>query len=163
MDPVGAAASIITVIQTVNDIIKFCYDVKAAVKKAPWSLSRMLDELKDFRNVLETIERHVQRQSETEGTGYEKPSTTRMLQETLASCTREVSHLQEQLNTSSVDELHSRSAAFVHVLKWRLKESEAKACLERIERCKSTLKLALSVEEVYVNPQPFQDINRVRL
>src|SRR5882757_6632753 len=57
MDPLSVTASIIAVLQAANTIISICYDFKALMKDAPWTLTHIIAEAKDLRNVLETLDR----------------------------------------------------------------------------------------------------------
>jgi hypothetical protein len=41
----------------------------------------------------------------------------------------------------------SKRKALIQAVGWKLKDSDAKACLERIERYKNTLSLAISANE----------------
>jgi hypothetical protein len=47
----------------------------------------------------------------------------------------------------------SKLKAFTRVIKWTLKEEEAKECLARLERCKSTINLAITSQNWYVSCQ----------
>jgi hypothetical protein len=153
MDPLSILSGVIAVLQATNTVISVCYDFRAAVKEAPWSLTRTLDEIKDLRDVLETIERLVDRPDHIASTNIEKRPALRLLQESeqspLASCLRELGCLQDKIdNSCRASQPGSRIRAFTEAIKWRLKDRDATLCLGRIERCKSTLKLAITADEM---------------
>jgi hypothetical protein len=56
MEPLSVAASIIAVLQAANAVISICYDIRAAVKGAPWALSRIINSISDLRLVLSRLE-----------------------------------------------------------------------------------------------------------
>lgn len=57
MDPLSISASIIALLQATSALISVCYDFRACIKNAPWSLTRVIDEVKSLRNILETLDR----------------------------------------------------------------------------------------------------------
>jgi hypothetical protein len=157
MDPLSITAGIITVLQVTNTIISICYDYKAALKKAPWPLTRVLDEAKGLRSVLESLEQHV-----VDGSMASSPFPSSKSQGAfkllfeldrgpLAACLRELTTLEGLLGPSKrASKLGSMGRAFDLALGWTLKDSDVRLCLERIERCKSSLLLAITADEAYV-------------
>lgn len=156
MDPLSLTASVIAVLQAANTIITVCYDFRAAVTKAPWSLTRILDEVRDLRTVLETLERLVERVDDPASPDFKRRPAFQLLCEPqtgpLASCLRELLSLEEKIRPpSSAGKLGSKGRAFMQAISWQLKDRDATVCLERIERCKSTLNLAITADEAYVH------------
>lgn len=152
MDGLSVCANIIAVIQITAETIALCYDFRAALNQSPWSLTIILDQLKGLRTVLERLERLAD----------DKRTATILLQHgnnalhhlcnsadgPLVSCCRELAALQKLLGASKLaGRQGSVKHAFIQALGWRLKEGEVKTCLARIERCKSTLNLALTADE----------------
>lgn len=143
---------IITLIQATTAIISICFDFRAALNDIPWSLTRLLDELKGLRNILESLDEMA--------TGLKKASSTHQtaLESCLDSdsgplsiCLQELNGLETRLKLSGLAGLTGkRKVAAIKVLRWRLKDKDAKECLDRIERCKSALSLALTGDEAYV-------------
>ncbi|KAL3417181.1 hypothetical protein PVAG01_11181 [Phlyctema vagabunda] len=153
MDPLSITVGIIALLQATNKVITVCYDFRAAVKEAPWSLTRTLDEIKDLRNVLETLEGLVDQPECIASKHLEERPALRLLQNSkdgpLASCLRELERLQEKIGSPNyARQPGTKRRALAEALKWRLKDRDATLCLERIERCKSTLKLAMHADEM---------------
>ena len=152
MDPLSITASIIAILQSTNSIISVCYDVKAALKQEPWSLTRIMDEVKDLRTVLETLERLASRLDDANSMDSKRKSVLEILCEPemgpLASCLRELTFLEDKITLSnSMGSSNTKRRAFLQAMGWQLKDLDAKLCLERIERCKSTLNLAITADE----------------
>lgn len=149
MDPLSISANIITLIQATNEVVAFCFNYAAAAKGAPWALSKMIDELKSLRNVLESIE-----QLSRSGDGTD-PATTSQLGTIKALCgtegdriAKELKYLDEKLRPPTwASRDGSKRKAFAEALIWPLKEGEIKSSLQSIERYKSTLGLALTVDQ----------------
>src|SRR5215471_14142708 len=57
MDPLSITASIVNVLQAINTVISICYDYRATIKDCPRRLTRVMEEIKDLRNVLESLEK----------------------------------------------------------------------------------------------------------
>ncbi|ORY03156.1 hypothetical protein BCR34DRAFT_545330 [Clohesyomyces aquaticus] len=152
MDPLSITANIITVLQVANSIIAVCYEVRAALRKAPWSLTRMIDEIKDLRNVLENLERISEGLDVSAGRDKKRSRIFDILCEPdvgpLARCYQELTRLEKKIS-STVGSMksESRRRAFMAVMGWQLKEADANECLARIDRCKSTMLLAITADE----------------
>lgn len=150
MDPLSITASVITLLQATTAIISICYSFRAALKNAPWSLTRIIDELKCLRNILESLEELSHGLDQSSGSG--KRPVFEWLSDPdngpFIICLRELSSLDKKIKFSSyagTTGLKRKSA--LQALGWQLKDGDAKECLERIERCKTTLSLALTVDE----------------
>lgn len=57
MDPLSITASIIAVLQATTAVLSVCYDYRSAIKHRPWGLAKAIEEVRDLRNVLESLER----------------------------------------------------------------------------------------------------------
>lgn len=148
MDPLSVSASIITLIQVTNEVVAFCFNYAAAAKGTPWALSRLIDELKSLRNVLESLEQL----SRGDGTD---PVTAPRLGSIKALCdtengpiAKELKYLDEKLRPPLWARRDgSRRQAFAQSLIWPLKEGEIKRTIQNIERWKTILDLALTVDQ----------------
>ncbi|PSN71840.1 hypothetical protein BS50DRAFT_236580 [Corynespora cassiicola Philippines] len=152
MDPLSVTANVITVLQLANSIISICYDVRANLNKAPWSLTRVADEIKDLRNVLEQVEKASERLDQSCTADSKQLCVFKLLVEPengpLARCHEELAILEKKIVSSYGHRTSiSKQRAFLQVMGWQLKESDAKACLARIDRCKSTILMALTADE----------------
>ncbi|KAI0425674.1 hypothetical protein F5Y09DRAFT_352082 [Xylaria sp. FL1042] len=147
MDPLTISTGIITLLQATTAIITTCYDFRAALKKAPWSLTKIVEELKSLRSILEGLDELA--------LDWEKPARFGMRPALemcmnpdngpLVICLREVTNLGQKLKFSSYAGITGRRRmAAIQALGWQLTEKDAKGCLERIDRCKNTLSLALA-------------------
>lgn len=149
MDPFSLCANIITVLQAAHDVITICYDFRAACKGRPWSLSRVLGQVIDLRSVLERLEKIAAEQGLT---STKSGDAMKLLcasdSSPLIACEQELRALQKLLLPSKyAGKPGTRRYALIESLGWRLKDSDAKAYLERIEKCKSTLAPALSADQ----------------
>ncbi len=105
MDPLGITVSIIALLQTTNSIISVCHDIKAALKEEPWSLTRIMDEVKALRTVLETLERLASSLDDNSMDSKRKPVLEILCQPEkgpLAICLRELTSLEEKIAFFSV-------------------------------------------------------------
>lgn len=148
MDGLSVAANIIAVIEATHEVIRICYDFRAALKQSPWALTRILDEVLDLRNVLEKLEQLL-----TWGATLSTSSTSLLVlsdhpNSPLARCTAELGKLEGLLGSSAwKGKDGSKRRAFIQALGWRFKDGDVVACLGRIQRCKTTLHLALTADE----------------
>lgn len=160
MDPLSISASIIAVLQATNAIVSVCYDFRAVMKKTPWSLTYIIQELKDLRNILETLDRLADAFDDTPALNMQRQPALIMQRQPafellcepergpLASCLRELTYLEKKITSSNrVGKSDSKISAFMQVMCWQLKDRDARLCMERIERCKSTLNLAITADE----------------
>jgi hypothetical protein len=152
MDPLSISASIIAVLQATNSVVSLCYDFRAALKNAPWSLTRIIEEVKDLRRILETLDRLAEPLDDPASADAKRRPVFQLLCDPengpLAACLRELSYLEEKITSASwVAQTGSRRRAFIQAVGWQLKDRDATLCLERIERCKSSLNLAITADE----------------
>ncbi|KAK8017904.1 hypothetical protein PG991_007094 [Apiospora marii] len=150
MDPLTITTGIVTLMQATTAIISLCYDFRAALDDIPWSLTRLVEELKGLRNILEALDELAM------GWNRESRPTHQAALETclnpnsgpLCICLRELNALEATLKLSGLAGVTGkRRVAAIKVISWRLKDKDAKECLDRIERCKSALSLALAGDE----------------
>ncbi|KAI4678733.1 uncharacterized protein J4E84_008551 [Alternaria hordeiaustralica] len=158
MDPLSVTANVITVLQVANSIITICYEVRSALKQSPWSLTRTIDEIRDLRNVLESLEQVCRALDTSKESDTARFRTFRLLCESetspLSRCLQELSDLEKKINsgkqTPGRSTLLAKARVFTQVMGWQLKEGDAKVCLERIER-KMTISLNETTAHVHGN------------
>ena len=152
MDGFSAAANVITVLQAANAVISLCYDFKAALQKTPWALTRTLEEVTDLRNTMENVERiYTSSSAEASVTtpGHDILHITRKsCTDTLSTCLSALNHLEGLLGAKLPrNDKGSRWQAVGQAVTWRFKDREIFDILERVQRCKSTLSLAMAIDE----------------
>ena len=154
MEPLSVTASVIAVLQAANAVISVCYNYSAAVKDSPWELSRVTEEVKSLRNVLEALVQLAKQAETADPMAETKLPTLKLLCESdakpgpLENCLEELRWLEKKLSSpkwAGAD--GSKRRAFVQAMSWPLKEGETTKTLERISRFKATLALALTVDQ----------------
>ncbi|KAF8249250.1 hypothetical protein K440DRAFT_598963 [Wilcoxina mikolae CBS 423.85] len=152
MDPLSVTASIIAVLQATNAIISVCYDYSTSVKGSSTELSRVTEEVKSLRNVLEAVAQLAQKAESADPTAGSQLPTLKSFCEPdvgqLAVCLVELNALKDKLAPPDWSgQEGSKRRRLVQALGWPLKEGETKKTLENIERFKATLNLALTVDQ----------------
>ena len=148
MDPLSISAGIIALIQATNEVVSLCYNF-ATAKSTARIIAELLDQLKSLRNVLESLEIYCRSNDLTD------PATSVRLGTIIALCdmdhgpiANELTYLGERLRPPGwASRKGSRRKALVQSLTWPLKEAETTRTLENIERLKSDLQLALTVNQ----------------
>jgi hypothetical protein len=154
MDPLSVAASVIAVLQATNAVIQVCYDFKSALAQSPWALTKILAEVKDLRNVLQTLVTLAEDLEDARDEGGTMSKTFSLLyapdEGPLAACLDEMKSLERKLTPKSwYDKTGLARKALIQAMGWQLKDKDVQASLQRLERCKSTLNLALSADQTY--------------
>lgn len=154
MEPLSVTASIIAVLQAVNAVVSVCYDYSAAVKNAPWELSRVTEEVISLRNVLEALVDLAKKAESADPAADTKLPTLKLLCEfnskpgPLDNCLEDLRGLRKKLSPPKWTGADgSKRRAFIQAVSWPLKEEETTKTLEKISRFKATLNLALTVDK----------------
>lgn len=150
MDPLSISVSVITLIQAANGVIHLYFDYASTVRGATRAISGLLDEIKNLRNILESLERLLASSG--------NPDTAPLigLKEVAALCdledgpiVKELKLLTEKLRLPDwAGQDGSRRKALMQSLTWPLKEGDTKKILEKIDRLKKDLELALTVNQL---------------
>jgi hypothetical protein len=149
MDGFSVAANVIAVLQVANSVISICYDYRVALRKSPWALTRVLDEITDLRGILEAIERLSTSDTQFVNSKHLE-ETCNLIHGPLSTCMAALNYLEGLLGSSSLSSpTTSRWRALSQAVTWHFKDKEITGILETIDRCKNTLKLAVSTEEWY--------------
>lgn len=147
MDPLTITTGIITLLQATTSIITACYDFRAALNNTPWSLTEILEELRSLRGILEILDGLALEWNNPRKLGM-RPALEICLNPDngpLVICLREITNLGQKLKFSScIGTTGRKRKAAIQALGWQLSEKDAKECLERIDRCKNTLNLAIT-------------------
>ena len=150
MDALTITTGIITILQATTALITVCYNFRAVLKNKPWSLTNLINELRALRSILERLEELAQDLNDPQRSG--QSARFALLSDPdngpLVVCQRELSFLEKKINPSAYARSNnSKRKAVLQALRWQLKDREAKECLERIERCKILLSLALENDQ----------------
>jgi hypothetical protein len=120
----------------------------------------VIDEVKSLRNILETLEQLSQAQASGASPVTKRRPVFELLCDPengpLVSCEQELGYLEEKVIRPMGKGRGKRwwrgegpkRRALIQAVGWRLKDSDARESLERIERCKNTLALAIGADEV---------------
>lgn len=148
MDPLSISAGIIALIQATNEVVSLCYNF-ATAKSTARTISELLDQLKSLRNVLESLEQYCRSNDLTDSATSTRLGTISALCDTEnGPIAKELTYLGERLRPPSWARRDgSRRKALVQSLTWPLKEVETTKTLENIQRLKSDLQLALTVNQ----------------
>jgi len=139
-------------LQVACSVLTFCYDLRATMRRIPWSLIQVIEEVRDLRNLIEAISTVLDKKhrcsGKTEWIGVEDLDELPMsdnITSVLATCLEELRFLESRVRPEHVqDALESRHKAFVQSLSWRMKDNETKESIVRLQRCKTALSLAIS-------------------
>lgn len=135
-DPLSMAASIIAVIQITGSVVSLCYDYRSGAQNASKEMKQLTDEVISLRDVLEAILKLVDEGS-TENFHL---STLKLLTQTdgpLSKCKTEMKLLEAELKPA----MGIRAVA--RTLKWPFARGEVERKVERLNRLKGSLTLAL--------------------
>ncbi len=139
MDCVSAAASVITIIDICARIAKLCFEYSVAVKDAKKDIDRLGKAVTDIKNVLEEVNRLLDKQDKT------RLSTTRKLSDSLKECLRRLEELKTQLEPRTsrrvMQQLGLRS------LKWPFKSTQVEKMVASLKEYEETFGLALQIDQ----------------
>lgn len=153
MDPLSITASVIAVLQATSAVLSICYDYSSAVKGSLWELPKLIDEVRDLRNVLETLEQLSRQSDDQEDSAAKRrlPSLQLLcVPETglLARCLSELAVLEQKLKPPRWSgPAGSKRRALIQATAWPLKIEALEKTLSTIGRFKTTLSLALTADE----------------
>jgi hypothetical protein len=155
MDPLSVTVSAIAVIQATSAVLSICYDYRSAIKNTPWALAKAIEEVRDLRNVLESLE-NLSKRLETQDLKEDKRlSTLRLLctsdKGPLQACLLELNRLETNLSSPKwANQLGRKRKALIQVIGWQVKESEIHQSLRALDRYKLSLNVAMTADEAYV-------------
>lgn len=152
MDPLSVITSVIAVLQAANAVISICYDFKAAMKDVPKTLTWIIAEIQELRSVLEMMDQLASRDSNPDsGFLLKQRRSLEIASEPqtgpLAACLRELKSLETLIVGQSGDKKGSKTKSLIQVMRWQFGGEEIRLSLQRIDRIKSTLNLAITADE----------------
>lgn len=149
MDPVSISAGIIAFVSAANALLILCYNVQSQLRNPPWTLRRLIEEVKWLRNLLEAVAA-----SEAQQKGTVKQSGAALyttLQAPLADCMTEVYSLNRKLRVFPAAQANgstSKLESLVQAVRWTMSQDDIEKSLAKIERCKNALTLCLSSQNM---------------
>lgn len=158
MDPLSVTVSIIACLQAASSVVSVCLDYRAALNQAPWGLAKATEDVRDLRNVLETLESLANRadsQSLQLNSDHRRQWDSLQLlcsdHGPLHNCAAELKRLEKKLCAPKwTQNLGKKRKALIQAVGWQIQDSDVKESLEIIGRYKATITLALTASEVYV-------------
>ncbi|KAI1454805.1 hypothetical protein F4805DRAFT_304403 [Annulohypoxylon moriforme] len=152
MDPLSITASSIALLQVCGSILHICYNTHAILKCKPWCLSRIQDEVRELRGILETIfQMAVDNQDSKEYP--DEYGTLKILSQSqqnrgpLVLCLEDLRELENILLEKYTGRPKTKIHAVMRAISWDLSEKEIKQIVDRLGRSKATLNLAISSDE----------------
>ena len=147
MDPVSGAASVIAVIQITTTIVAACYRYRSGAKQARKEIRLITDEVDSLRDVLKNLEALFEEEEDLQDES--RLTTLSLLTKPdgpLTQCGLELERLEKKLAFPK-----EKLAQIGKTLFWPLKEEDSKRILDRLERFKATLNLALTADQTCVS------------
>jgi len=139
MEGLGAAASIIAVIELSAKVASLCFQYSVAVKHAEKDITRLQKEVKNLTDVLEEV------QELLDSSGGASLSTSQKLLEALNDCSSQLQKLDKRLQPDKIHKAMGRLR--IRALKWPLESKEVDKIITRLERFKQAFSLALQVDQ----------------
>jgi hypothetical protein len=144
MDPATAAGLALAVWQVSCRIIEVCHNYAAAVKGAGSQQRKVQRAAQNLRNVLEALRELLS--EEDSGVSNSTMGLAGFMEGPLNECREELERLLKRLEPPSWTG-KGRLGAAVEALKWPFDEGDTKKAIARLEHFKSTLGLALSIDQ----------------
>jgi hypothetical protein len=139
MDGLSAASSIFATIDISVKVINFCSDYIKTVKGAKDSIERLRTQISIVRDVLQAVGALIESQPD-------KLLTLQHLSETLREVDSELEKLKSKLEPSKGRQAIRKFG--LHALKWPFTSKEVDEVIERLEKQKSTLNIAIGAENL---------------
>ncbi len=152
MEALSVTANVIAVLRAANTIISICCDYSAAVKGASWELPKVTKEVQSLRDVLELLAALAKGAENADPSADARlPALLRLCKPDagpLAMCKAELESLKTKLEPPKwTGPVTSKRTALMQTLSWPLKEGETRRMLQNIERYKTTLNMALEMDQ----------------
>jgi uncharacterized protein YaaN involved in tellurite resistance len=135
MEGLGAAVSVIAIIELSAKVASVCVEYSRAVKNAAKDVNRLLNKLKSLQDVLQKVKQLL------DGLNGPRLSASQSLRKSLDSSGSELKTLDQKLEPSVSRKRMSRIG--LRALKWPFETEEVNKVLGRLERCKQAISLAL--------------------
>lgn len=142
MDPLSGAASVIAVIQLSSTVLDLCKQYISKVKKAKEDIQRLNTEVEAFSAVL------VRLKDLLHGPEAAKLPTSGSLDQVIQQCHDELEGLKQKLNPNRGKSRQKMKCFALRALKWPLTRKEVDETIVALEKHKTTLNTALSLDQL---------------
>ena len=139
MEGLGAAASVIAVVELSAKVAAVCVEYSRAVKNAAKEIAQLLNELKSLQDVLEKVKQLL------DGPNGPRLSVSQALRKGFDSSISELKTLDQKLEPSTGRKRMSRLG--LRTLKWPFESKEVGKIIQRLNRCKESIALGLQLDE----------------
>ncbi|KAI0406319.1 hypothetical protein F4802DRAFT_558775 [Xylaria palmicola] len=153
MDPLSIVSGSLSILQVIGSILKICYRTHAILKDKPWCLSRVQNEVKELRDILETLFQ-IALENQNFETANKENKALRLLGQSqsgrgpLVLCLENLRELEDILVKKYTKQPRTKVHALMRAIKWDLSEREVQPILDGLARSKAILSLAISADEV---------------
>ncbi|RTE83636.1 hypothetical protein BHE90_001824 [Fusarium euwallaceae] len=155
MEGLGAAASIIAVVDMSAKVASLCTDYFRAVKNARSDIERLQNELGSLDLVLRGAERLVQ------GSDGNQLQTTRQLEVVLYEASYQLQQLVDELNDKQGKTRKAMSRFGIRALKWPFESSELDNIIRNLERNRNTISVALNIDNTVLHIETRSKIQHI--
>ena len=142
MDGLSGAASVVAIIDISAKITSLCYQYFVAVKGAKIEIERLQKKVADIERVLKNIKKLL------DGPHKARLPTTHNLFESLEQCSKELKHLEEELEPGKTRKVMSRVG--LRALKWPFTSKKVEMIISSMEGYEHTFTLALQADQAQV-------------
>ena len=139
IEGLGAAASVIAVVELCAKVDSLCVQYSRDVKRAKNDITRLQDEVKSLRDVLGEVEQLL------DGPDGAKLSASQKLLEALRDGLSQLKTLDERLNPGKARK--AMSLIGVRAFRWPFESKAVDKVIKGLERCKQTASLVLQVDQ----------------
>jgi major membrane immunogen (membrane-anchored lipoprotein) len=143
-DPLSLVASIIAVAQISGKIVSLCYDYRSSHKHVDHNIMRLANEVKSFRDFLEALISNI----DAIGTDTMTPQRTKLLTAKGGPLTEALDDLKELEGKLKPAEGWQ---GFKRNPKWPLRETDILQTLDRLNRIKTTLNAAATIDHLTIS------------
>ncbi|KAI8713795.1 NACHT domain-containing protein [Fusarium sp. LHS14.1] len=155
MEGLGAAASVIAVVDMSAKVASLCTDYFKAVKNARSDIECLQSELDSLTTVLRGTERLVK------GPDGNKLQTTEELEAALAGASVQLQRLIDELERKHGRTRKVMSRFGIRSLKWPFESSEIESIVQSLDRNQDTISAALMVDNTALNIETHSNVKRI--
>ena len=153
MDPLSVTASVISVIQAAQAVISICCDYRSCVKGSSWEVSRILEDTRSLRSILQNLEGLADKAEASGSAEQSRLPALRSLCDPdtgiLSSCFAELEELTRKLAPPGLSgSTGSKRRGLVEALSWPLKKKDTEKVLDSIARYKDTISIAVHADQM---------------